>query len=63
MKTHVFGRLWPVSSLTLGGGGLGSCGGRRASTNASRPYMTRSLPELISSISRRAMATAKLKKL
>src|SRR5438046_2566187 len=23
MKTHVFGRLWPVSSLTLGGGGLG----------------------------------------
>ena len=23
MKTHAFGRLWPVSSLTLGGGGLG----------------------------------------
>src|SRR5215469_16567524 len=23
MKTHTFGRLWPVSSLTLGGGGLG----------------------------------------
>src|SRR6266550_6765833 len=23
MKTHAFGRLWPVSALTLGGGGLG----------------------------------------
>src|SRR3954468_11137329 len=23
MKTRAFGRLWPVSSLTLGGGGLG----------------------------------------
>src|ERR1051325_8287627 len=23
MKTHAFGHLWPVSSLTLGGGGLG----------------------------------------
>src|SRR6185369_5954981 len=23
MKQHSFGRLWPVSSLTLGGGGLG----------------------------------------
>jgi aryl-alcohol dehydrogenase-like predicted oxidoreductase len=23
MKTHIFGRFWPVSSLTLGGGGLG----------------------------------------
>jgi aryl-alcohol dehydrogenase-like predicted oxidoreductase len=23
MKQHAFGRLWPVSSLTLGGGGLG----------------------------------------
>lgn len=23
MQTHIFGRLWPVSTLTLGGGGLG----------------------------------------
>ncbi len=23
MKLHEFGRLWPVSTLTLGGGGLG----------------------------------------
>jgi hypothetical protein len=23
MQTHALGRLWPVSTLTLGGGGLG----------------------------------------
>src|SRR6059058_6277515 len=28
MKTHAFGRLWPVSSLTLGGGGLGMLWGQ-----------------------------------
>src|ERR1044072_3817791 len=27
MKQHSFGRLWPVSTLTLGGGGLGMLGG------------------------------------
>src|ERR1700732_1013649 len=27
MQQHQFGRLWPVSVLTLGGGGLGMVGG------------------------------------
>jgi len=44
MRQKSFGKLPPVSALTLGGGGIGMVWGETTSTNASRPCTQQLLP-------------------
>ena len=62
MKTHAFGRLWPVSSLTLGGGGLGMLWGPTTFDECVATVHDAVAAGINLLISRRAMATVRQKK-